>query len=202
MREDIIRTRGYDSQLAGSELSLKIASYPASAKYLANRLKGKGDTVCELCCGIGISLIELAKSFHKVIGVDIDNEILADCRHNLFQAGTVNYELMAGDITHRNVLEKITADIVLYDIPYWSEHGGKVMPAQQNPNLCEIVGNIRQTVTSEIVIYAPPHLAYEAVAAEISKCEYMQVFINNKHDRNFIFLGNLVEQEGTRVINL
>jgi len=195
MRDDIIQNRGYDKNIAGSELSLKIASYPSTARYLAERLKGKGDTVCELCCGVGISLLELSKSFSKVIGVDNDPGIIADCEKNLMQAGIENYQLLCGDVSDRNLLAQIKADIVLYDIPYWSTHKGQVDPEHQNPDLKQLVADIRETITSNIVIYAPTHMAYES-AQKLGDCEFIEVYTNGKHDRNFIFLGNLIASSG------
>lgn len=202
MREEIIDKRGYDEDITGSELSLKIASYPATAKYLARRLKGKGNTVCELCCGIGVSLIELAKSFDKVIGVDIDEVIIRDCKTNLKHANIRNFTLLLGDISDTSVLSKIKADVVLYDIPYWSDHAGKVDPAKQNPDLRKLITNIRSNITNDIVIYAPTHMTYESVAATVGICDYVQVFANGKHDRNFIFLGSLIEHEGASKITV
>ena len=90
MRTDIIQTRGYNPNIAGDDLSLKIASYPATARHLAKRLENQGKTVCELCCGIGISLIELSKSFDEVIGIDNDPSIVDDCRKNLESATITN----------------------------------------------------------------------------------------------------------------
>ena len=196
MREDIIKNRGYNKQTVGDELSLKIASYPSTAKYLADRLKDRGNTICELCCGIGMSLLELAKSFDKVIGIDSDAAILADCKVNLEQADIKNYELLCGDVSDKNLLAKISADIVLYDIPYWSDHSGKVDPGKQNPNLRQLISDIRTAITSNIVIYTPTHMTYESAQAELGRLEYVEVYVNGKHDRNFIFLGELIENEG------
>ncbi len=196
MRNDIIKTRGYDQNIAGDELSLKIASYPSTARYLAERLKEKGGTVCELCCGVGVSLLELSKSFDKVVGVDNDPDIIADCKQNLVRAGIANYELVCGDVSDRGLLTKIKADVVLYDIPYWSSHEGQVDPEHQNPDLKQLISDIRETITTNIVIYAPTHMAYESVKNELGECEYIEVYTNGKHDRNFIFLGSLIEKEG------
>lgn len=150
MRTDIIQTRGYNPNISGDELSLKIASYPATARYLAQRLKDEGDTVCELCCGIGVSLIELSKSFNRVIGVDSSAIIVEDCR--------------------------------------------------KNPDLQELITNIRELITDKIVIYAPIHITYEEITRSLGPCEFMEVHTNGKHDRNFIFLGGLIKQIGeTRV---
>jgi len=200
MRTDIIQTRGYDSGISGDELSLKIASYPATAHYLAERLKNEGDTVCELCCGIGVSLIELAQSFDKIIGVDSDPLVIKDCRKNLERANIANHELLCGDISNRDLLYRIKADVVLYDIPYWSTHAGQVDPEKQNPDLQKLIANIRELITDKIVIYTPTHMTHEEVTALLGECEFMEVYTNGKHDRNFVFLGGLAKYLGkTRV---
>lgn len=196
MRTDIIQTRGYNSDISGDELSLKIASYPATARYLAERLKNEGSVACELCCGIGVSLIELSKTFKKVIGVDNDAQIVKDCRKNLVRAGVTNYEVLCGDVSDPTLLGKIHADVVLYDIPYWSTHSGKVDPEKQNPDLPSLIAHIRSLITEKIVIYTPTHTTYEDAIDALGPCEFVQVYVNGKHDRNFIFLGNLMKGEG------
>jgi tRNA G10 N-methylase Trm11 len=200
MRTDIIQTRGYNPAIAGDELSLKIASFPSTARYLADRLKVDGGTVCELCCGVGVSLIELSKTFKKVIGVDSDAGVIEDCRINLENAGVTNYEVLCGNVGDSNLLSQIKANVVLYDIPYWSTHSGKVDPERQNPDLQKLIDNVRKLITEKIVIYAPTHMTYEEATSVLGPCEFMQVYTNGKHDRNFIFLGGLSEQAGkTRI---
>lgn len=202
MREEIIQTRGYHPAIAGDELSLKIASYPVTARYLTQRLKNEGDSICELCCGIGVSLIELSKSFKKVIGIDNSAAIIEDCRKNLQQAHIPNYELLCSDIRDRELLSKIKADVVLYDIPYWSTHSGKVDPEKQNPDLQQLITDIQELITDRIVIYAPTRMTYEEVRDTIGPCEFMKVYVNNRHDRNFIFLGKLTQKEGIKKVKL
>ncbi|MBC7868824.1 class I SAM-dependent methyltransferase [Candidatus Saccharibacteria bacterium] len=202
MRDDIIQSRKYNPQIAGDELSLKISSYSKTARYLAGRLQGKGATVCELCCGVGVSLVELAVSFDKVIGVDNSQLVIDDCRANLEHAQITNYELILGNVSAKNVLQKIYADVVLYDIPYWSNHSGKVNPAKQNPNLGKLISNIRELITEDIVVYAPAHITYETIRNELGQCEYLEVWLNSKHDRNFIFLGSLIQTIGETKIEL
>ena len=196
MRTDIIQTRGYNPNISGDELSLKIASYPATARYLADRLKDEGNVICELCCGVGVSLIELSKTFTRVIGVDNDPAVVESCNKNLENAGVTNYKVLCGDVSDRRLLGKIDADIVLYDIPYWSTHDGQVDPKKQNPDLRKLVADIQELITGKIVIYTPTHMTYEEVVAMLGPCEYMEVFTNGKHDRNFIFLGGLAKRVG------
>ena len=202
MRDDIIQSRKYDPQIAGDELSLKISSYSTTARYLAGRLQGKGATVCELCCGVGVSLVELAASFDKVTGVDNSQLVIDDCRANLDYAGVLNFELLTGDVSSKFLLKSIKADIILYDIPYWSNHSGKVNPAKQNPDLGELITNIREFITEDIVVYASTNITYETIRDELGACEYHEVWLNGKHDRNFIFLGSLIQTIGKTKIEL
>jgi tRNA G10 N-methylase Trm11 len=196
MRTDIIQTRGYDPDISGDELSLKIASYPATARYLTDRLKSKGSVVCELCCGVGVSLIELAEAFEKVVGVDNDPKVVENCSKNLEGASITNYKILCGDVSDPILLGKIKADIVLYDIPYWSTHSGKADPERQNPDLKKLVTKIRELITDKIVIYAPTHMTYEEFSTMLGDCEFVRVYTNGKHDRNFIFLGSLIGKPG------
>ncbi len=196
MRTDIIRTRGYNPNISGDELSLKIASYPATARYLADRLKNEGSIVCELCCGVGVSLIELSKAFKKVIGVDSDPRVIEDCSKNLEHANITNYEVLCGDVSDPFLLGKIKADVVLYDIPYWSTHSGKVDPEKQNPDLKNLITKIRELITDKIVIYTPTHMTCEGATAMLGDCEFVRIYTNGKYDRNFIFLGSLIENAG------
>lgn len=202
MRDDIIQSRKYDSKIAGDELSLKISNYSTTARYLADRLRSKGVTVCELCCGVGVSLVELAPSFDKVIGVDNSRLVIDDCRANLENAGILNFELLTGDVSSKSLLKSIKADIVLYDIPYWSSHSGKVNPTKQNPNLGELVTNIRELITEDIVVYTPNNITYKEIRDELGECEYLEVRLDGKHDRNFIFLGSLIKTIGETKIEL
>lgn len=193
--------RGYFPGILGDGLSLKISSYPITAQYLAKRLQGKGKVICELCCGIGISLIELSKTFPKVIGVDNDQEVLMACESNLLRASVKNSQLIYGDIKNEAVLENINADIVLYDITFWSKHNNRARTGL-NPNLEELVRNIRNNISGSIVIYAPPYMTYKDIFSRVGECEFLEININGRHDRNFIFLGDLIERKGVQAIGL
>jgi hypothetical protein len=149
-----------------------------------------------------MSLIELAPTFKTVIGVDNNPTIARDCELNLERAGVQNYDIIAGDINDPALLETIKADIVLYDIPYWSEHGGKVNPQQQNPDLASLVRAIRTKITNNIVIYAPPHMTYRDISLSVGDCEFIEIWLGDKHDRNFVFLGPIATDIGQSKITL
>jgi methylase of polypeptide subunit release factors len=192
MRDEIIQKRGYADSISGDDLSLKISSYPTTAKYLAKRLSPHGNTICELCCGVGISLIEFSHRFDKVIGLDNSSQVIESAQKNLHNAGITNCELLLGNADDPSKLSRINADIVAYDIPYWSDHNDAAM--DKNPQLARVIELINANITKNIVIYSPPHISYDDIAKITSIFEYQEVWIDDKHDRNFIYFGDLVEK--------
>jgi 16S rRNA G966 N2-methylase RsmD len=203
--QDIIEKRGYRKNIIGDKFSLYISNYPSNAKYLKSRLGNPELVLAELCCSIGITLEYLASDFKKVIGIDIDKNILEMCEINLKEAGLLNKaELIQGDIYHNNILEKIEADIVIYDIPYWYPHTqeNKGDLVSKNPPLKDLIRKIKEHITSNIVIFSPPEWDYEYFKKELGVIEFEQVFINQKHNRNQIYLGNLIKEKGKTKIML
>jgi len=200
MRDEVIQKRDYSNSIKGSTLSLKISSYPVTARYLAKRLTKSGNTICELCCGIGISLIEFSRYFDNVVGVDNDPHVVKNARSNLLNAEIGNCELIVGDISDLNVLSQINTDVVAYDIPYWSDHESMLM--DKNPELKSIVEKIQLSITPNIVIYAPPHMSQKDFAKMFDNFEYQEIWINGKHDRNFIYLGGLIDSSAITRISL
>lgn len=202
-REQIIAKRGYRSDIHGAQYILYLSNYPIAATYLATRLKG--DVLLELCCGLGVTLEALAPNFNKLIGIDIDQQVIDDCEQNLQQAGVIEKaNLINGNISDKNLLKSLKADVVIYDIPYWfpKKLSDGTEALDKNPNLIEIVGNIREFITQNIVLFAPPYMEYDYFLSQIGECEYEQIYINGKYDRNYIYFGNVVRTLGKTQINL
>lgn len=196
-KEQIITKRGYRADIHGDQYILYLSNYPVSAKYLATRLKG--DTLLELCCALGITLEALSDNFKKIIGVDIDPKVLEDCRQNLKDSGLLNkIELVQGDISDENLLKSFKAEVVIYDIPYWVSKdlpdGTNVL--DKNPNLKFVIETIRKHITQNIIIFAPPYMKYETIKELLGECEYEQIYINGRYDRNYIYFGNIIKNQG------
>lgn len=204
-RDSIIARRGYRPDIAGSDLAVYHSTYTVCAQYLANRIGDRKKTVVELCCGIGVTLEALSKTFAHVIGVDSSQEVLDACRENIRAAGaTGNVELVLGDITRDTVLREIKADVALYDVPVWFpylERGQGDLTAS-NPDLKQTVSRIGKQITPSIVVYSSPCSEYSVIEELLGSCEFQKVFINGKHDRNFIYLGNVMLQEGISEVRL
>ncbi len=144
--------------------------------------------------------MEFSPYFRKVIGVDNDIAVIQDAEKNLALADIQNCELTVGDVRDEAVLSAVNANIVVYDIPHWSSHGGTV--SEKNPKLDKLIESIRATITNAIAIYAPPHMTYEDVVELFDDFEYQQVWIANRYDRNIIYLGPLVEHNGVTKLQL
>jgi 16S rRNA A1518/A1519 N6-dimethyltransferase RsmA/KsgA/DIM1 with predicted DNA glycosylase/AP lyase activity len=204
-KESIIERRKYRKNIKGDAFSLYISNYPVAVEYLKKRIGNKKKTVAELCCGIGITLEYIGDAFNSLVGVDIDKHVLSACADNLKNVNLLSKTtLIQGDINDDNILKKVKADVVIYDIPYWSSHKllKKGNLTEKNPPLKTIIGKIRKFISNNIIILAPPAYNFKTVKNHIGCCEFQKVFIDGKYDRNHIYLGNLIEKEGIAQIKL
>ncbi len=204
-KKAIIERRGFRKDVKGGNFSLYISNYPVIARYLKERLSDKNKTLAELCCGVGITLEYIGFGFKSLVGIDIDKKILSQCKENLSSAGLIDRTvLICADIENDDTLRRIKADMVIYDVPFWSPHKNKGMGdlTQINPDLKSMINRIRKFVTKDIVIFCPPNHDYKIVKKQVGVCEYERVFVNGKYDRNHIYLGNLAKKEGITEIRL
>ncbi|MCL5435841.1 MAG: methyltransferase domain-containing protein [Patescibacteria group bacterium] len=206
-RDTLIAERGYSKDVAGDTLALYISNNPAAAQWLAKRIGDPDKTLLELCCGVGVTLQHLASVFKKVIGVDIDRQTLRACRENLTRRNLVRTaELILGDVRDVSLLKTLEADVVIYDIPYWYPQKYRKYGAQgeqrENPDLVGLVNNVRKFISKDIVVFAPKEMDYEYFKNILGKCEHVEIFINNKHDRNYVLFGDLIKKAGGHSVNL
>ncbi len=206
-RSTLIAKRGYRQDIVGDTLALYLSNNPMAAQWLANRIGDPSKVLLELCCAVGVTMEYLAPVFDKVIGIDIDRQALEACKDNLQKAGvSENSILIQGNVSNKEILKNVKADIVIYDIPYWYPDKYFQYTAEErnveNPDLVTLVADIRKYISEDIVIFAPPEMGYKYFSSVLGECEVVQVYINQKHDRNYIFLGNLIKEEGEGIITL
>ncbi len=206
-RNTLIEKRKYRKDISGDTLTLYISNSPVAAKWLAKRIGNPDKSLLELCCGVGVTLEYLGPVFKKAIGVDIDKEILSACNENLERAKLFDrVELITGDVRDVNLLQSLKADTVIYDIPYWyphkySKYSNKEKP-RENPDLIELVSSIRKYISEDIVIFSPKENGYEYFKNILGECECIEIFIDGKHDRNYILFGSLVKEAGSNSIHI
>ncbi|MFD2589162.1 class I SAM-dependent methyltransferase [Croceitalea marina] len=203
--QKIVGQRGYRKNIKGDNFSLYISNYPCNAKYLKSRIGNPQLTLAELCCSIGVTLEYLAQGFKKVIGVDLDKNILEMCKTNLEESGFIaKTELICGDVFNDNLLKSIEADIVIYDIPFWYSHyqENRGDLVSKNPPLKKLIRKIEDYITLDIIVFSPPEWDYNYFKEQLGIIEFEQVFIEGKHNRNQIYLGDLIRKVGMTEIHL
>jgi|GEM_PF-1481507 len=204
-RKEIIARRGYRKDIVGDKFSLYISSYPVAIQYLATKIGNLDKSFVELCCGIGVTLEILAPYFLHGTGVDIDPEVIKNCRLNLEAATLTNkIDLIYGNVSDLKLLKSIKADIAIYDVPYWSPYNANEITTSttENPEFKQIVQNIKDLITPDVIIFASPLFTFEYISSVLGECEYEQVYINGKYDRNIIYLGALNSRNGITQVKL
>ncbi len=197
-RSQLIQKRGYSPSIRGDEISLYISNYREAAEYLAGRIGDPTKAVVELCCGIGVTLQELARVFSHAYGVEQDATIFGWCQDNISHAQLAHkVELLAGDVSNRNFLQALTADVAIYDIPYWDMGISKEKySSRNNPSLYDEVQMIRELITQDIVVFAPAGYTYAMAIKELGICEFQEIYRHSGHKRTYIYLGNLIKEPG------
>ena len=72
----------------------------------------------------------------------------------------------------------------------------------RNPPLRELVAKIQRNITSKIIIFSPPEWDYESFEKQLGTIEFEQVYINQIHNRNQVYLGDFINQKGKTKIML
>lgn len=113
-------------------------------------------------------------------------------------------ELILGDVFDDNLLKSIEADIVIYDIPFWYPHQQENQGdlVAKNPPLEELIKKVQDYITPNIIIFSPPEWSYESFKKQLGLIEFEQVFIEGTHNRNQIYLGDLINHVGETEIRL
>jgi SAM-dependent methyltransferase len=79
-------------------------------------------TVLELGCGNGCNLQLFSEYGYKVLGIDFDNQIISDSKHNFLLSNRRDYEFVQYDIytylcTSKEIFDVILIPAVLYYLP-------------------------------------------------------------------------------------
>lgn len=193
----LIKSRRLPEYIEGDELSLKISSYPIFLTYLSTRLGNRHTILLELCTGIAVGLIYLERSFKKLYGIELDYKIVKIASSNIEKSGLKDkVSIIQSDVNDIDGFKYLKPDVVIYDIPYWSDHDADLL--KNNPDLKKLFREINKHLTKNIIIYSPPRLDYEYYKKLLNiEFELVEIYINRKHDRNVLFFGNLVNKVGT-----
>ncbi|MBI2798202.1 methyltransferase [Candidatus Saccharibacteria bacterium] len=128
------------------------------AEHMANRLNNY-DSAVELCSGVGMLCVILAKQINHVTGIDINAD-----RINMSQKNAELYGVskktgfVLGDVLAPELLKKQSAEVVILD-PDWREGGpkGEFPPLLEktNPSSKTLFDLAKRWIAPNIVIRAP-----------------------------------------------
>jgi len=153
------------------------------AKHLAKNLS-KFSTAVELCCGVGMTVIQLAKQMKKVTGIDINQENIFAAKKNaeLYNVSDKT-EFILGDVLDVKLLKSIKAEVAVLD-PDWSnqdsdkaQHVSELDETQ--PNLNELYNLTRKYITKNIVVRMPKTFTFKTVSG-LGPCKIENVYWGNK----------------------
>lgn len=179
--------------------SYEMANYEVIAEYMGKRLKTK--VIVELCCGIGITAIQLAK-FSKVIAVDSNKEYIGYARYNsrLYKVED-KIDFIIGDAVDEELLKKIKATIAVLD-PDWSASDDKSLHvaeiSETQPTLDKLYNLVKKNITKNIAFRFPKTINIEKIK-KIDECEIQKVFLKDKFMFYIAYFGKLIKEKESEV---
>lgn len=186
----------FSKEIKADAASYEMANYEAIAEHMAERLKD--NKIAELCCGVGITAIQLAK-FSEVVGVDINKEYIENAKYNAKLYG-VNMNFIVGDVLDINLLKKIKANIIVLD-PDWSSGDDKSLHvaniSETKPALDKLY-NLAKKNTKNICFRFPGTMDVDQIR-KLGNCEIENIFLENKFKFNIAYFGDLKKEDNTEV---
>lgn len=163
--------------------------------YLASKLS-KYKSAIELCCAVGMTVIQLAKNIDRVTGIDFNKERIENAVNNsVLYSVSEKTHFIYGNVLDENLLKKQSAEIAILD-PDWSFAGldkrSHVFDlTDTQPNLRTLFNLSKKYITSNIVIRIPKTFTLETIA-EFGPCKLENVFLDQKLKFKFAyFLENV-----------
>ena len=140
-------------------------------QHLANQLSHFSSAI-ELCCGVGITAIQLAKKMGRITAVDINRKRINDAKKNAKKYGVEDrIKFIVGDVLDCNLLKNLPADVAFLD-PDWAAGGTgeSIRHVHVNsvdhtkPSMRKMYILTKQYITPNIVIKVPKNFAFEALS--------------------------------------
>jgi tRNA1(Val) A37 N6-methylase TrmN6 len=153
------------------------------AEYIANQL-AKYKTSVELCCGVGMLSVQLAKKMDKVIAIDINKERIENAKKNAKLYGVSHkIEFITGDVLDEKLLKRLSADVAILD-PDWSKNETDKSLHVKNidntqPSLRKMFNLSRKFVTKNIVARIPKTLDASSLLG-LGVCRVENIIWNNE----------------------
>lgn len=153
------------------------------SKHLANRVSNYNSAI-ELCCAVGMTVIQLAKKIDNVIGIDMNKERIQNAIQNakLYSVSDKTH-FIEGNVLDEYLLNKQSAELAILD-PDWSftgsnknDHVSDISSTQ--PDLRTLFNLTKKHITSNIIVRIPKTFTFETIS-ELGPCKIENIFFDGK----------------------
>lgn len=134
--------------------SLEQCSSPALAQFKANMFFG--NTIVDLCAGLGVDDVHFSQKFKQVIAIDADEELNELVNFNLIKLGVKNITRVTN--TAEEYLKTVTStvDLIYVDADRRVEAGAKSFSlTQSSPNVIELMPDLLKRSKTVLLKLSP-----------------------------------------------
>ncbi len=192
----------FSKEIYGDADGIYMSCPEVISKHLAEKL-AKYKTGVELCCALGITVIQLAKKLEYVYGIDMDTERIISAKKNAQLYGVQNKtEFIQGNVLDETLLKSIQAEVAILD-PDWSagsnkkEHVADLEMTQ--PSMKDMFFKVKKNITHNLVLRIPNTFTFETLSI-LGKCEIENIIWDNRVRFKYAFFADdIVENRETDV---
>ena len=189
-----MKSKKFSQKIYGDEDGIYMSCPEIISQHLAQKLVGY-KTGVELCCAIGMTVIQLAKKMDYVYGIDMnENRIHAAIKNALLYEVEDKTKFIVGDVLDEGILKSIKADIAILD-PDWSAGSNKKEHVfnmeMTQPNMKELFYKVKENITDNIVIRIPNTFSFKTLEA-LGKCEIENIIWDNQIKFKYAFFSNSI----------
>jgi len=194
-----------DIELLGDKEGQMVTNYQEVSEHLVKRIfETMGEVeILEVCCGIGSLTVFLAKTFSKIIALDINPIRVKATSLNLKRQETNNVDLLVADAKDKKVFEDIknknNIGVILTDVT-WSETGiyeqdhtgdlNKTTPASD-----KLFRDLNDLGWKNICMRLPKTISYDQLK-RLGPVEIEEISINEDLKFVYAYLGKLIKKIG------
>lgn len=189
-----MNNKKFSKKICGDEDGIYMSCPEKISQHLAEKLTTY-KTGVELCCAIGITVIQLAKKIDYVYGIDMDeNRIHAAIKNAQLYKVENKTKFIVGNVLDENLLKSIKADVAILD-PDWSAGLNKKLHVSNmemtQPNMKELFYKVKENITDNIIIRIPNTFSFKTLES-LGKCEIENIIWNNKIKFKYAFFSNSI----------
>ena len=187
-----MNTNKFSKEIYGDTDGIYMSCPEVISEHLAKKL-AKYKTGVELCCALGMTVIQLAKKLEYVYGIDMDKERIVSAKKNAQLYGVQNKtEFIQGNVLDENLLKNIQAEVAILD-PDWSagdnkkEHVAELEMTQ--PSMKDMFFKAKKNITHNLVLRIPNTFTFETLSI-LGKCEIENIIWDNRVRFKYAFFAD------------